>query len=324
MAKTAFIISGAAAFIAQELALVSTLFNGDSPSGIKVKPDLLAGASSGSLSSVVINGIIANMENPQKGISWDEIKKILFGLKNRDVYRGTFILSIIYHALFKGYIYNTNPLKKTLKEIVNKKIGFNEIKDLPVQTYISTVNRNSGETFRFTNQDKEHHHVNLVDLLMASTAIPVAFPARDIKSFGTFVDGGTGTDNVPIEVLTNFPKGEFEEVYVITFEHSLLGISGKFQWKDHSKFPKIVSDLSFAYAVQSNALFLYQLERALDLVTDPNKAFIYMPKLPEHYSLLDFSVMEKQFNQTLAWAKQNDPMLIKDFLKDTNLFGGTP
>ena len=73
--RIAFVISGAAAFIGQELALCKALIEGLYPDGEKIIPVTLAGASSGSLSSVMVDGILRNKADSTKGVNWDKIGK---------------------------------------------------------------------------------------------------------------------------------------------------------------------------------------------------------------------------------------------------------
>ena len=52
------------------------------------------------------------------------------------------------------------------------------------------------------SDDPVHGKLDLVEVLMASTALPIAFQPRQITGLpGNFIDGGTGDDTLPIAPL---------------------------------------------------------------------------------------------------------------------------
>ncbi len=85
--KIGIIIAGAAALIPQELALAYHLIEKKG-----VVPTVLAGTSSGSLSSVFLNGVLENKAGQGK-LSWDVLKKVLFNLSNDKVYTNSALLA---------------------------------------------------------------------------------------------------------------------------------------------------------------------------------------------------------------------------------------
>ena len=66
--------------------------------------------------------------------------------------------------------------------------------------------------------------LSLVDIMMASSAFPVVFPAVRIRNVKTipdveYVDGGVGEDHVPYHALLDFEKfrgAEVEKVYIVS------------------------------------------------------------------------------------------------------------
>lgn len=316
--KVGFVIDGAAALIAQELALLETLTKGLYPgAGGPVIPKILAGTSSGSLSTIALNAVL-QAEAGKGQFGWERLKNdLLFPLRNDDVFE-TGILADIerpVEILKYGYILDTAPLRRTLEKFVQGSdyIGYQTLGDTFLPSHISAVNRNTGLTQRFFSDNPKDKGLDSVQVLLASTAIPVVFPDREITGVGTFVDGGTGTDDSPVEALVG--EAPFDELYVIAPQQA--NPDSDMQKRHGSKLP-IISNLTFAMDVRSNAILQFQLFRATTLVKDPANAFFYTPKLSTEYNFLNFDVMEQQYTETLKWAKQNKPELILDYLAKVN------
>jgi predicted acylesterase/phospholipase RssA len=74
------------------------------------------------------------------------------------------------------------------------KVGYNTLGDLYLPTYLSVMNQTSGDTLRLYSKDPVHSKLDLLEVLLASTALPIAFRPRYITGFGDtpFIDGGTG------------------------------------------------------------------------------------------------------------------------------------
>ena len=114
---TAIILTGAAARIPQEAALLEGLYK----RGLLKDVVFISGVSSGALNSVILNGILSGK------MSWAEYKGILFNLKNSDVYTQE----------NKKIPVNTEPLRRFITNVVEGKMGYISIGDLPYMTEIS-------------------------------------------------------------------------------------------------------------------------------------------------------------------------------------------
>lgn len=98
------------------------------------------------------------------------------------------------------------------------------MKDLPIVTAISITELNAidfpKKNFRLCSQkinQESDPNLNVVDVLMASTAFPVVFPEQKIENTSTlpdkyFVDGGIGEDHVPYSGLIEFIKDKHQKV----------------------------------------------------------------------------------------------------------------
>jgi len=394
--KVAFVISGAAAFIPQELACIRAIMDATYPGAKeKITPVIIAGTSSGSICTILINGIITGK------ITWDQVEnEIIPAIRNKNVYddelfqqailfnaiqtiiagskstedavklynavvdllkdypsmtwfqvfaklctifgdsikeldnikafaadASTLIQKIknydyktvkaAYEAIFdnikNGYVLDTTPLIATLKENINSIMGFEIMGQLPCRTLISAVSVADGSEKRFDSTQDDDKATNLVDIILASTAIPVVFPERPVNK-QMYIDGGTGTDNFPVPDIIDTGE-KFDEVYVITYKNeTLLGkpIEHSYTWLP------IVSNLMFALAVQGGNTVTYQLAQSLSIVVDPQSAYLYMPDFEQSFGLLDFDSMPNQLKVAKQYCSKNSPKKVVDVLKSIN------
>ena len=393
--NVAFIISGAAAFIPQEIACIKAIVEATFPNAQeKINPTVISGTSSGSICTVLLNGVLAgkitwdqlendiipsignssvfNNELFQKAIlfsainaltktkgvikdseqlyndiivifkdykhlkplelfkqlikvskdiitDFDEIKELVTTIKNLiekiknyDFKEVKAAFDQILHNIEKGFILDTAPLVQTFHKYVNETMGFNTMSDLPVRTIISAVENSTGSERRFDSEKKAASDP-ITDVLLASTAIPVVFPKRQVNN-EYYVDGGTGTDNIPVEdVLATGEK--FDEVYVIT--HMNERILNR-PIKHSVKSIPILSNFLFAFQVLSSGVLPFQLSQAIHLTHDPNNAYLYMPILEKSFSALDFDSMPEQLKLATQFCLKNGPRKISDVLKEMN------
>lgn len=225
----AFSFSGAGGRISQHAALMSCLVNGTFPSGTPIRPDYLAGASSGALSAVLLSAILQTQEQHLSyGISFDEYKQLLFSLNNGDIFAddALAIAEIFTNNIPKGYILDVSPFEATLSKWLSQ-MNYYKLSDLYIPTAISVVERNTGETKRLWSDDPRHANLSLLEVLMASTALPIAFQPRTITGFpGTYIDGATGGDALPVVALLDRP--EVKTIYAVVYNSAFSsgGASG--------------------------------------------------------------------------------------------------
>ncbi|TKJ44408.1 hypothetical protein CEE36_01310 [candidate division TA06 bacterium B3_TA06] len=310
--KIGFVFSGGAARIAQECALTKALMEGLTPSGRKIRPDVVAGTSSGALNAVAVNAILKTKDGKAgKGMSWEDYKKILFDLDDGKIFditpRG--LARIVPRNIPEGFILDTAPLRRLLEEVLQEKMGFRSLGDLYLPTYISVVGRDTGKTLRLYSRDPDPRirKLPLLDVLMASTAIPVAFKPREIKGLkGSFFDGGVGRDGIPVEAMA---AEHCRELYIISRMRGDETMTGVTVFKKRRpRVPKILLNVLLAMEYLIDALFESELDRAPQIA---RRAFLYLPKLFKQYPLLDFSTQREQYEETLEWAKKHDPVEIK-------------
>lgn len=161
---TAIIMTGAAARIPQEAALLEELYN----RGLMKNVVFISGVSSGALNAVMLNGILSGK------MTWKEYKEILFNLKNSDIF---------VQEEGKRLPVNTNPARNLYTKIVEEKLGYHQIGDLPFMTEISITNLKDFDlkkkVYRMCSRKintETDTTLSLVDIMMASSAFPIAFP----------------------------------------------------------------------------------------------------------------------------------------------------
>ena len=306
----AVILTGAAARIPQEAALLEELDR----RGLLKNLVFISGVSSGALNSVVLNGILSGK------MSWDDYKTILFNLKNKNIFVQD----------GRKLPVNTSPSRELYKSLVEDKLGYFKIGDLPITTGISfthlkdldlkkTVYRMCS---RKINQETDTT-LNLVDIMMATSAFPIVFPPVRIRNVKTipdyeYVDGGIGEDHVPYHALLEFEKfrgAGVEKVYVISrmsdsipeFSEELkdIGIN------DKGLFDK----LGFSF----DAVLYKGIVKRLEAFANESpelvpRTYVWIPDLKANFMLFNFNNLKEQYTLTSQWAKTHDPEPMGDFL----------
>eukprot|EP01090_Pellita_catalonica_P007360 TRINITY_DN17942_c0_g1_i1.p1 TRINITY_DN17942_c0_g1~~TRINITY_DN17942_c0_g1_i1.p1 ORF type:complete len:324 (+),score=45.48 TRINITY_DN17942_c0_g1_i1:3-974(+) len=300
--KIGFAITGAASKIGQEAALIQALVEGHTPSGKKIIPDLITGASSGSLSAAALNAVLSTKNN----FSFADYYDLLGTFRNGDVFDTTTKgwLEIFSYNLEHGFVLSTAPLRKYLAKMLEE-WKFETLGDLPIPTIISVVNKTDGTTHRLSSLDPVHSKFPLVDVLMSSTAIPGVFPPRSIPGYtdeAILIDGGTGVDNLPIIPMLESTNPRVDEIYCITHQSNMTKPSG------------ILADLPIALNFWT-AIEILKHNSVMDglnigrQVTD-RKIYSYIPFLPTQFFGLDFDTEQQQFIETYKFATKYNPTLI--------------
>ncbi len=306
----ALVVSGAASRIAQECVLMKRLVQGRAfPDAARqpVVPSVLAGTSSGALSVVALNAILLSEGliegRPGSGsFSWADYEGLIRALKNEDVYEAARIIPGALEIIREGAILDTAPLRRFMRKIVHSSMGFRFLGDLPIKTYISVVERDTGIVHRLSST--AHPGLPLVDVLMASTAIPVAFPAQELRLSGQerpvpCIDGGIGVDGIPVDAI----RAE---------ECTRIVVVRPMRYNPHKRWNKAPPLARFQIVASAMQSFLYYQEALLDSALyraagyASEAAYVYVPTLRYNYSLLDFESGGEQIDETEAWAERSD------------------
>jgi predicted acylesterase/phospholipase RssA len=307
---TAIIMTGAAARIPQEAALLEELDN----RGLLNNVIFISGVSSGSLNAVILNGILTGR------MTWSEYKEILFNLKNSDVF--------IQEG--KKLPVNTDPLRKFITSVVEDKLGYHVIGDLPVTTSISFTHIAGPElkitAYRMCSRkinEESDTTLSLVDILMASTSFPIAFPPVRISNATTipdveYIDGGVGDDHVPFQALLEFEKYRargVDKVYIISRKSdSIPEVSEELQSlgiNDKGRFDKM--GISLDNILQKGIIKRLKAysEQAPDHVP---YTYVWIPDFKADFPMFSFNNLEEQYRLTSEWAKTHQPVPLAEYL----------
>lgn len=313
--KNALLLTGAAARISQEVALIDKLIE---LKGLEIKPGktMLAGFSSGALNIGAINSCF----KPDNPLSWDEYfkKEILFKLKTSNVYKKK-----------KRIPLSTLPLRNLLTDFLSN-AGLKKIDDCVFDSYILAFSIWRLTTVWASNTYNRHGGIDLVDLLMATSAIPLIFPDQNIgtnikrnKRFvrGSFVDGGTGGSFKRFEKhLKKYVRqnGKFEDMYIIS---PMRQVSNE----DFDELDKIIPSSEL---FKINAKDLRILKVFLDMISQngfdnfvkrlhkwhkrnniANHIYICIPGMSDNYPLLNFDKQEQQYLSVCQWVDEHPDKL---------------
>ncbi len=307
---TAIIITGAAARIPQEAALLEELYY----RGLMRNVVFISGVSSGALNAVILNGILSGK------MTWYDYKDILFNLKNKDVF--------IQEG--KKIPVNTEPVRQLMERVVEGKLGYHQIGDLPFMTEISIVQIKDLDlkksVYRMCSRkinSETDTTLNLVDIMMASSAFPIAFPRVRIRNVKTipdadYIDGGVGDDHVPYHALLEYEKYKgvgVERVYIISRKSdSIPEVSEELKGlgiNDKGVFDKMNISLD---NILKKGIFK-RLEAYADEAPELIPlSYVWIPDFQADFLLFNFEHMKLQYETTLQWAKKHDPVPLADFL----------
>ena len=306
----AIIMTGAAARIPQEAALLEELYN----RGLMKNVVFISGVSSGALNSVALNGILKGK------MTWTEYRNILFNLKNSDIF--------IQEG--KKLPVNTEPARKFITDIVENKLGYHQIGDLPFMTEISFTHLKEMDlkktVYRMCSRkinEETDTTLSLVDILMASSSFPIAFPPVRIRNAKTipdvgYVDGGVGDDHIPFQALLDFEKFRgvgVEKVYIVSRksdsipevseELRVLGIN------DRGVFDKLGISID-------NILKKGIIKRLEAYATEAPEmvplSYVWIPDFQADFLMFNFGKLKEQYDMTTQWAKIHNPVPLAEYL----------
>lgn len=111
---------------------------------------------------------------------------------------------------------DNTPLRNYLSPWL-KRMNYTRLGDLYLPTSISLVNQSSGNNVRLWSTDPIYKDLDLLEVLIASTSLPIAFPPRQVKGLGNtiWIDGGTGVDTLPVQPL--ILNSNITDLYMICY-----------------------------------------------------------------------------------------------------------
>jgi hypothetical protein len=165
--------------------------------------------------------------------------------------------------------------------------------------------------------------LSLVDIMMASSAFPIAFPPVRIKNVKTipdveYVDGGVGEDHVPYHALLEFEKfrgAGVERVYIISRKSdSIPEVSEELKGlgiNDKGWFDKLGVSLDNILKKGMIKRLEAYAEEAPDLIL---LSYVWIPDFEEDFLMFNFDNLKEQYILTSRWAKTHDPVPLGNYL----------
>lgn len=311
---TAIVITGAAAKISQEAALLEYLYN----KGMLNDVVFISGASSGGLNAVVLNGILSGK------LTWKEYREFLAKLNNDDIFK----------VNGNKLPVDTEPLRNLIIKFISHRLGYKTLADLPIPTSLSIVNLKAiplkERTLRLCNKKinpESDSSLSIVDVLMASTAYPIAFPPTQISNVKTipnipYYDGGIAEDRVPFEAVAQFERHRginVKKMIIVSRTRDTIPIAEEltpFQGIEFKAIDRMeVSPETFSYRGFQKRL--KDLEKDYPRLAD--KTLVFFPNLDEKFLMFDFSTLAQQYELTYHWAKNNSPITLKQYMENEGM-----
>lgn len=264
-------LSGGGSFGAVEVGILSDLIE---KKKIPETYHIISGISVGGLNAAFLSskGTLSN--------ALKDIVPLYKKLRTSDIYKQS------YNIFRKWGWYDTSPLEEFLRTVLNSTIKIPKIDrtNEPIVIIGSTnldKERLDIHNFYYTDSlDKK------VDILMATSAIPILFPPRKINQ-EYHIDGGVLTNEMIIEAIS-YKKCKSYDIYVIKANNK------KLIDKEISSFTSYIRTL---FSVFMN-IFDDELSRInMMCMFSSKRIHIYYPNSTElqQYSILDFNHGEKLY-----------------------------
>ncbi len=307
---TALVITGAAARINQQLALIERLEEQDRLEDL----EFIAGVSSGGINAVMLNGILDESNN----FGFEEYKDIILNLSNQDVLDNS----------RNDLPVDTRPLWNTFEGGLLDNLNYDSFDDLIFPTALTSTNLDL-LTIEVSSNVTEMDEVggDLVESLMATTSFPIAFPSIKIND-NIYVDGGL-VENIPINAAMQYQQlrgSPFDTVYIVTYQKNTVT-----QWDREVDFLGItglrenILELSLQKAgfdtdELSQAGFLDDLVRIRTNYPElAARCYVYAPNIANlpYYGVFDFSsaTSTASYNAVSNWAQNNEPVPLSTYLQ---------
>ena len=163
-------LSGGGSFGAVEVGILEDLYN---KNNVVSEFDVITGISAGGLNAAFLS------YTKKIDDSIDELANIYSKLKNDNVYKKD------YFHIFKNWgLYDTSPLEETITKVVTGKV---REQGAPVTLIgASNVNKQQLDIFHYDKANLTRQ----IDILMATSAIPIVFPPRTVGDY-LYIDGGS-------------------------------------------------------------------------------------------------------------------------------------
>jgi predicted acylesterase/phospholipase RssA len=202
--------------------------------------------------------------------------------------------------------------------------------DLPVNSAISVSDLSAlpphADTYRLSNikiNQESNPEIDLVEALMATSAIPLIFPAAKFSDSSglprtSFIDGGLAEDHLPYTAVLQFEKYRQSGVdtLIIVSRKSDTQPNMNDELQDFDLYESRLSGkLGLWFEGMAKNGFLKSMkELQKNYPGLASHTFVYIPDFEENFPLLNFNNMQQQYMVTAAWASVHKPVLLSQYL----------
>lgn len=237
---------------------------------VGVKFDMIFGTSIGALNGVMVaQGDIQRLEQLWSNLRpWDvfkipspqQIGRMVFGRK----------LGLL----------DTAPLE----DLLRREVDLKKLKANATQIGLFTTDLCCLETRLITIEDIMSNN-ELIDVLMATAAVPIAFPPRQLHGSGLWVDGGL-VRNTPMRAAVD--RGA-EEIFMVLLHPEQVNVCPTNMWQLLARCLDIVLDASARKELEVAQLYNRLIEQGSEEATGMRSVRIelFQPRKPVNMTLLE-------------------------------------
>ena len=246
------------------------------------KWDIITGISVGSLNGVFISGF--SLKN--QSLATELLKSFWFDISDHDVYTKN------WNPIWSRSVYDNSPLNLTLHKVLNR------INGIERNVLVGSTRVNDGKLIVFNRTDMVLMN-DIVDILMASTSIPVYFPPKEFKG-SFYMDGGLFTNELIYPAVRTCRKQGLNDIVidVIRCSTPLRNISSNTIAKDN------IFKLAYrTYEIAGNTLFHHELYSACDTkkLVRIYPMYVYQPHSDFPGGLLNFNHDKVKFAYEMGY-----------------------
>ena len=264
-------LSGGGAYGSFEIGVASKLFEDGKTY------DLITGVSAGSINAAYLSTVKSGEEKYKS----KEFKNMWLNIKDEDIYKKIYFLNEL-------SMYDNTPLKNTLEHIFYDK--------KPVRpVLIGATSLKQGKTKIFSEKDIEKY--NFTDIILSSTAIPLAFPPHKFLN-DIYVDGGL-TSNILLTEGIDYCLNKYTEkkIYIDVI------VCGKKISEDDTIQLKLSDVIKRMISIIREQVLYSELMHPV--LENDIYVTIYEQKNEDSYSMLDFSATGKLYEEGYSFENVN-------------------
>ncbi|MBY0552252.1 MAG: patatin-like phospholipase family protein [Candidatus Obscuribacterales bacterium] len=174
---------------------------------------------------------------------------------------------------------------KPLEELLRREADLRKIKAGPMKVRLFTTDLCSLETRLIKLEDLQTSS-ELVDVLMATSAVPIAFPPRHLNGKGLWVDGGL-VRNTPLRAAID--QGA-EEIFMVLLHPETVNICPSNMWQVIARLLDIVLDSSAQKELELARLYNRLIDEGSTVVPYGMRSVkieVIQPRRPVDINLLE-------------------------------------